>query len=263
MSDPAKPRPVIVGSVGRKPPAPKDKIYLATPAYGSTFSAEYVRSLFMLLASRPRRPIEFVFAYFDYADITVSRNYLISDFYFNHRDCGHILFVDDDMGFDAAMVSEMLALNEAIVGTMYPARRIDLRKLHAAKDIPFEKALASSVNYIGSVRKPIERKGEFISVTQCGTGVMLISRACLDAMTVKLPELVDTQRFKRMPFGGQFSKFITPFDKLKTEAVELSEDFSFCKRWVVDCRGKIWAHTNRKILHAGRLVVESKYSDLD
>jgi hypothetical protein len=156
----------------------------------------------------------------------------------------------------------MIALNEPLVGTLYPKRRIDLKKLHAAADMPYEKALAHSVEFIGAVRKPMRGKGTFLSVDRCGTGIMLISRGCIETMIARLPELVDTRRFKGMPFAKKFTRFITPFDKIKTDDLEWSEDFSFCRRWVNDCGGMIWAHTSRNIRHAGAMVVDTKYADL-
>lgn len=257
----SKPARVISGKVALPhAPAGQDKIYLATPAYGGLFSVDYVRSLYMLLSARPRRPLQFVFSDFDFADIVVARNYLISDFYFNRPDCSHILFVDDDMGFDSALISEMYDLNEAVVGTIYPKRRIDLRKLHAAGDLPYEKAYARALEFIGEIGSPHERRGDFVSVQSCGTGIMLISRGCIDKMIAEMPQILDAKRFKRMPFGNRFKQFITPFDKIKGDDFELSEDFSFCKRWK-ECGGRIWASTNRNIRHAGTIVVAAKYSD--
>jgi hypothetical protein len=257
MSGPGKPSVTIKGRIG----AAQTLVHIATPAYGSSFTAEYVQSLFRLLSARPKRPVEYRFGYIDYADIVTARNYLISDFFFNHPDRTHLLFLDDDMGFEPGLIEEMIALNEPLVGTIYPKRRVDLKKLHAAKDLPFEKALARSVDFIGEVRKPMEGKGSFISVNHCGTGIMLISRACIEAMIAKLPELVDTKRVKGLPFAEKFPQFITPFDKIRTGDAEFSEDFSFCRRWVVDCGGRIWAHMNRSIRHAGSLIVDAKYSD--
>jgi hypothetical protein len=260
MSDAGKTKRIVRGQVSI-PLAGKDKIYLATPAYGGLFSVDYVRSLYMLLSARPKRQLTYVFSEFDYADIVVARNYLISDFYFNHADCSHILFVDDDMGFDSALISEMHDLNESVVGVMAPKRRIDLRRLHAAKDLPFETAYARALDFIGDIRKPQERKGPFVSVNSCGTGVMLISRACISEMMTKKPEIVDARRFRRMPFAEKFeTRFLTPFDKIRDDDYELSEDISFCRRWI-DCGGKIWAHTNHPIRHAGSIVVSGKYSD--
>jgi hypothetical protein len=121
--------------------------------------------------------------------------------------------------------------------------------------------MAHSLEFIGAVRKPMERKNQFVSVTRCGTGIMLISRACIDKMIADIPSIVDTKRFKRLPYGEKFTKVITPFNTIITEENELSEDFSFCKRWIDDCGGKVWAHTERNIRHAGRMVYSSRYAD--
>ena len=265
MADAQKAKQVITGRIElprRGTPAQGDRILLATPAYGSTFSAEYVRSLFMLLSARPKRQLHYMFAYYDYADIVMSRNYLISDFYYNYPDYSHILFVDDDMGFDSGLVSDMVELEQPVVGTIAPQRQVNLRKLHANKDMPFEKALAHSLNFVGDLIKPVEHKGDFVRVRQCGTGILLIKREAIDRMIAKMPDIVDTTRFKKMPFAKKFTKFLTPFQKIKTDDSELSEDFSFCHRWINGCGGQIWAHTTRSIRHVGTIVVNSKYADL-
>jgi hypothetical protein len=256
MAQEGKASVTIKGRIG-----PDRRVMIATPAYGSAFSAEYVQSLFRLMTARPRRPVEYRFAYIDYADIVTARNYLISDFFYNHPDRTHILFLDDDMGFEPELIEEMIVLNEPVVGTIYPKRHIDLKKLHAAKDLPFETALARSVEFIGEVRKPMQGKGSFISVNHCGTGIMLISRQCIETMIEKLPALVDTKRLRGLPFADKFTRFITPFDKIKTDDAEWSEDYSFCRRWVFDCGGNIWAHTNRNIRHAGRMVVDTRFGE--
>lgn len=253
---------VITGHIGPPPNAAETRIYIATPAYGGVFSAEYVQSLFRLIGgARSKRKVEYKFSYLDFADIVVSRNFLISDFFYNHPNATHLLFLDDDMGFEPSLIDEMIALNEPLVGTIYPKRKVDLKKLHAAKDKPFEKALAGAVEFIGEVRKPMQGKNKFVSVNYCGTGIMLISRACIETMIAKIPGLVDDKRFRGLPFADKFTRFITPFDKIKTDEADWSEDFSFCRRWVVDCGGKIWAHASADIRHAGQMVVNAKYAD--
>jgi hypothetical protein len=263
MAEPPKPRPKITGSIAiKKPSTTRYKLYIATPCYGSTFAAEYVMSLFSLLVSPAKDNVSFKFCYFDYADVVIARNYLVTDFYYKSPDCTHLLFIDDDMGFDPALIADMLRLNEDVVGTIYPKRAIDLKKLHAAKDLPFEKALAKSLEMIGSIRVPQQRKNEFASVSQCGTGIMLISRKCIDTMVEKLPGIVDTTGFKKLPFGDKFEKMVKPFDKITVKDLELSEDFSFCHRWIEGCGGTVWASTHRDIRHAGRMVYSGKYADL-
>jgi hypothetical protein len=259
MTDAPKPKRTISGTVVL--PMAQRAVFIATPAYGATFAGDYVRSLFMLLRSKHRVPTEFLFHYFDYADVVVARNYLISDFYFNHPQCTHLLFLDDDMGFDASLITGMLDLGEPLVGTIYPKRKLDLKKLHAAGGQPFEKALAQSLEFIGDERRPRMQKSGFISVTQCGTGIMLISRGCIDEMVRKVPDIVDETRYKRMPFSARFKSFITPFDKIKTGDIELSEDFSFCRRWVEGCGGTIWARPDADIRHIGQMSFAGKYTD--
>jgi len=53
-------------------------------------------------------------------------------------------------------------------------------------------------------------------------------------MIANLPELVHARRFKRMPFGDKFERFLTPFDTIKTDDFELSEALSLCRRWIDD-----------------------------
>jgi len=77
-----------------------------------------------------------------------------------------------------------------------------------------------------------------------------------------MPGIVDTKSFKALPFGNKFEKMVTPFDKVVVNGMELSEDFSFCHRWIEGCGGKVWASIHRNIRHAGRMVYDSKYSDL-
>jgi len=235
------------------------KINIATPSYGSTYSAEYVRSFYRLMSTAYQRNVVFTFTDVDYADIVVSRNYLISNFYYLQKDCSHILFLDDDMGFSETLIYDMIATNNPVVGVVYPKRAIDLKRLHSMSNLPFDEAFANSCEFIG---KPIKTNTnlQFNEVDQCGTGIFLISRKCIDEMIARCPEIVDRKRFKRMPFGKKFKEFITPFEKVYFEDRELSEDFSFCYRWTKKCKGKIIASIDSEVAHVGQLIVKTKYA---
>jgi hypothetical protein len=239
----------------------KARINVAMPVYGSQFTSAFMRSMFPLLLGGSRQ-VGFSFSEIDYSDIVVSRNYLISNFYFNKKDCSHILMVDCDMGFPAELVGAMLAFDKPVVGVIYPKRQVDLRKLHAQADMPFERALARSLDFVGSIRQPRTISGSFMRMDWCGAGILLISRQCVDAMVASLPEIVDDGTFRSYAFGPRFKSFLTPFDKIRTNAAELPEDKAFCSRWVEGCGGEIWACCDRKISHVGTLTVSAAYSDL-
>jgi hypothetical protein len=237
------------------------KINVAMPVYGSQFRSAFVQSMFPLLLDGSRQ-VGFSFSEIDYSDIVVARNYLISNFYFNKRDCSHILMVDCDMGFPAELIGAMLTFDKPVVGVIYPKRQVDLRKLHAQADTPYKRAFARSLDFIGSIRQPRTISGGFARMEWCGAGILLISRECVDAMVAALPEIVDGSTFRSYAFGPRFEKFLTPFDKIRTSVAELPEDRAFCSRWVDRCGGEIWACCDREISHVGTLTISAAYSDL-
>jgi len=241
---------------------PSDAFYIniATPAYGSKYASVYLRTFYGLLSDGPIHNIKYSHSEIDYADIVAARNYLISNFYFNKLNHTHLLFIDDDMGFEPVLVREMLNLKHDLVGVIYPRRELNLDALLVNRELDKKKALARSTEFIGTPKRNDEM-ADFIEVSQCGTGIMLISRECIRLMIEKCPEIVDTKKFKKMPFGHKFDKFITPFNKVELEDSELSEDYSFCYRWTQKCGGKILASTSRQVQHVGQYVSQTQFSD--
>jgi hypothetical protein len=239
---------------------PRIKINIATPSYVSTFAGTYVRSLYALLATAPRSGIAYSFSDIDYADIVAARNYLASNFLYHKPDCTHMLFIDDDMGFSPQLVHGMLALQQDVVGVVYPKRKLDLKRLHALGHLDFDKAYAQACDFVGGADLK-KSKGDFVEVDACGTGVMLISRRCLETMVAKIPQAVDREQVQRLPFRTKFTEFLRVFDKVQLPDRELSEDFSFCWRWRHQCGGKIYANVTERVQHVGELTVDARYAD--
>lgn len=69
-----------------------------------------MRSFYLLLSEGQRWGARFAFSEINYSDIVASRNFLISNFYYNKPDCDFLLFVDADMGFPPALILEMITL---------------------------------------------------------------------------------------------------------------------------------------------------------
>lgn len=262
-----KPPQTITGSLPQitkqaqqqpRPPAPV-KINIATPAYRSEYVGAYVRSFYMLLSMGPAHNVRFSFQDIDYADIVTSRNFLVSNWYFNKPDCSHMLFLDSDMGFEAELIFEMLRLRQELVGALYQRRSVDMRKLHSLSAVPYEEALAQSCEFIGRAIGKSPWPG-FVEADHVGTGIMLISRACIDKMVQKNPALISDTRSKDMPFHKEIPRMLTVFDKVQFDGKELSEDFSFCYRWRQECGGKVWANITRKIGHVSSYVLETRFA---
>ena len=254
---------VISGRLfARNPTTSSKKINIATPAYQGRYCSAYVRSLYMLLTASTESGLSFSFSEIDYSDIVVSRNYLISNFYFNKPDCDYILFLDSDMGFPPRLAQEMLSLSEDVVGVIYHKRDLDLKKLHSLKDIQFKKAYAKACDFIGEPGKPHPRNPSFRLVSSCGTGILLISRSCIHTMIKECPDIIDTKRFKKTSFGHKFESFITPFNKIELNDRELSEDLSFCYRWKELCKQSIYANIVHEIEHVSSITLKTCFADL-
>ena len=113
------------------------KITIATPAYGETFFTPYVSSMFKLTRHCQNQGWDFAFNAISYSEISESRNFLLTR-WFDKSNSSHILFVDADMGFPAELISEMIAIDQPVVGVVYPKRAIDIKKVaefaHAGDD---------------------------------------------------------------------------------------------------------------------------------
>jgi hypothetical protein len=240
------------------------KLLIATPAHGETFYTPYVQTIFRLHRALIPAGWTLSFASIAFADIAESRNFLLTH-WFDKTDATHILFVDSDMGFEAQLVQEMLALNKPVVGAVSPRRSIDLNRLVkiASEGTKAESAINRAHDYIvQTVRgRTAGRKKGFIEVEGIGAGVLLIQRSAIEQMLKKLPAVSDKTAPKTSPLARNLNRMIRAFDPVTTDAGRLSEDFSFCHRWHNACGGEIWASTEHKITHVGLHHYEGRYGD--
>jgi hypothetical protein len=239
------------------------KIAISTPAYGEIFYTPYIESVVRLVRVLEQRKWSSHFTTLSYADIVESRNYLLTRWY-DKTNATHLLFVDADMGFDAQLVLDMIALDQPVVGVVSPKRQIDLEKLArlSVDKVPIANALAGAHTFILQ-RKPgarsMNRRG-FIEVNACGAGIMLIRRDCIATMLDASPELSDVESVKTSPLAKNLSRMIRAFDPLFVDGGRMSEDFSFCHRWR-QCGGQVWANTVHEITHIGLHRFKGRYND--
>lgn len=260
------------------------KVFVATPAYKSIYTSTYVVSLFSLINEAQKKRVGLTFSEIDTADIVMSRNYLVSLFYFNFPDSTHLLFLDSDMGYSPSLIMQMLELDANVSGVIYPKRVVNLEKLHANGSRPFLEAYANACEFVGQtdVHKKIvldvnvagkefkhtqihsaNPKRSFINAKKVGTGILLIKREAITKMIEQCPDISKAKKPRGLK-GGLFEKlrgYITPFNKIIVNDYELSEDYSFCHRWTEQCGGIIMANISSPIKHVGEITVETKFSD--
>ena len=250
-------------------------LLLMMPTAGSISTAT-VQTLLGLTQTLTHHKIPFAFKTFEWSDLVMSRNYLMSYFLMKSF-FSHALLLDSDLSFDPTLVLDALRLGEDFVIAPYPQRKLNLDRLAAmlvAETTQIEKRptsgiLAKSLDYLvqkewdthGAVVS--EQRSGFRTVAGGGTGFMLVARKVPETMVEKK----HARNFPRQaPFGGVTSgKFFDFFSHLPDNVGSYlyAEDQSFCRRWVLGCKGKIWAHDSAKITHHGSFSFAGNYAEVN
>ena len=149
----------------------------------------------------------------------------------------HILFVDNDIGFEPIDIMRLLVADKDLIGGQCPVKSYPLTASSALSDVIEEDDQAVRVNYIG-------------------TGFMMIKRAVVDRM---MKCYKDRKGFE-MPDGNFYSQermasvdlfdTVTCGGHLTDEKLYLTEDYAFCMR-ARACGFQVWSHKNVKLTHTG------------
>ena len=211
--------------------------------------------------------LQSTFVNVDAAEITYSRNSIANTVY-NDPECTHLLFIDDDMSFDAKLVLDLLKSEKPIVGAICPKRTIDLEKFFeiAASGGSYDQARAEAATFVARFQsnKSVQITDGWVPLEGIGMGITLIKREVLDRM-VEAAAVPDMWQNDEKPEGasGASSFRYGFFDSVYDDTLKtmLSEDLSFCKRWRSNCGGEIWGNANYEIGHIGQMIYSGKYID--
>jgi hypothetical protein len=215
-------------------------VFVFIPAYRGQISAVTFEASHRLMSGLMAKGIPASIASYSYFDIAELRNMVLSVWYDVQKQCTHLLFIDDDMGFSPNLVIDMLAFNEPVVGAIYPKRGVPRQ-------------------WSGSGIEAAEYRQGFIEVEGVGGGCLLIRRDAVDKMVETYPELIgDYMTLGDMKAAGG-TRTLRFFDQLQTPEGKRSEDFSFCQRWR-DAGGVVWAATAHEIQHVGPWIFSACFA---
>lgn len=245
-------------------------ILMPTPGYIETPT---VQSLLGLTQALAKRGVAFALRTYEWSDIVISRNYLLSVFLAKTQ-FTHALLLDSDMSFEPDLFFKLLDFNEDFTVAAYPQRRMPWAAFRAAIEREAAKPedqrastgalLAESLRYNipGSFEKgqawPLIRRDGFRKVPGAGTGFMLLKRAVPEKMA-ELGVATPVPDFNGPAYpDANFHDFFSHL-RGRDGGVMHGENTSFCRRWVAGCGGEIWCYEASRITHHGNLAYLGDY----
>jgi hypothetical protein len=187
-------------------------LFIATPAYGGKLDDIYLHGMVDTIPRLLSAGIAFQYRTIpNESSIEKARNIMLQEFI--DSPATHLLFIDADMGWAGSDVMKLLGHNKDVVAA------VGVRKTEGPPTF--------CVN-ITEIKQCMETG--LLAVNEVGTGMMLISRRCVEKMLEAYPSLRwrDRASGKTFPHLFQFTNQPTGPDG----APELwSEDYTFCQRW--------------------------------
>ena len=212
-------------------------ILFLIPAHNSTVTAPLLESLLEFSLFATNLGIAFNWIIDPYATIiSLCRSQLIS-MADEIDDWTHVLFVDNDMGFEPLDVMRLVVADQDIVAGVAPVKSYPLAENNATNNV-------------------LEENDWGYKVLYTGTGFMMIKRHVVS-------EMMDHYRHAlafEMPDGNYYEQtrveYVDLFDTITSGANEqdkrvyLTEDYAFCHR-ARECGFEVWSHKHVKLTHTG------------
>lgn len=217
-------------------------ILVYVPGYGHQISAATFLSTHRMIPVLHAKGHSVAITTSSSPDIAEVRNVALTHWYDGMKGSSHLLMIDSDMGFPPELIVDMLALNEPMVGAIYPKKLLEIEWAASG--------WGESANAGG--------KGHFMKVRGLGMGCFLIRRDAIATMIEKMPEILDTEL--QEPALHPEGRVIRAFDPMRNaEGRRMSEDISFCYRWEL-CGGEIWGAGGYEIEHVGMHSFKACYA---
>jgi hypothetical protein len=153
--------------------------------------------------------------------------------------------------FEPEQVLRLLHFDKDFVAAFYPLKAVDWAAI-PTRVVAGEALQSAGLSYVGTLRDPQERDGDFAKALYAGTGFQLIKRCVFERLIAAHPEL----RFGSVhaQAGGvpHSDSLYALFDCLidPETGAYLSEDYAFCRRWRAN-GGEIWLDLKSKLTHVG------------
>jgi hypothetical protein len=240
-------------------------VLIATPTAGGVVKGLYATTLVKAVMAIRDAGWNVDFVTFDGSYVSIARNYfahvLLGQPHFTH-----LLMIDSDMSVEGHTICRLLRCDKPVVAGAYSQRRMDLDVFaQVARDphLALTDLTALSMEYnIAPEPEPGTRQ---IKITDGMCRVRHVALGCAAIRRDAFETLISAGIARARPnhflqksgFKGPFYNF---FGEITLENGDsLSEDYSFCKRWLDLAGNEIWAVIDESIGHVGDMVFGAPY----
>ena len=244
------------------------RLTVATPMYEGMCHAQYTRGLVELaLKCREQGVALRLNLITNQASIAHARAYIAGAFL--QSDSDHLMMIDADIGFAAADVLALLALQagsgHAVIGAAYSHKRVDWNRVGSA-------ARADAGLSLHRVASPLTvnltdgaaplRLDIPQAVNELATGFMMVSRAALEQLGDRHPDLAFSPAPDVRQAFGLGERVTALFDTLiDDDGAYLSEDYAFCRR--VRAAGMaVWLCPWIELAHVGNMTFSGSIPEI-
>lgn len=204
------------------------KIFIATPAYGGKVHVAYAISLSETVKLLAENDIETIVQINTSGTILVAeRNRLIN--FFLSSDATHMLCIDEDLGWPAQAVKDLIDFDEEFIAGVYPTRK--------GREFKCKPIYNPDFTIVKSDKNLLEMES-------VPAGFMLLKRSVLEKMIVQFPELA---------FKSDIPLFESGYCLFNTEVWQghfWGEDYVFSRR-AREAGVRIWVDPVIEFDHAG------------
>lgn len=176
-----------------------------------------------------------------------ARNELVARFLASR--CTDLLFVDDDMGWDANAVVRLLASDKPLCGVV-GRKRVD--KPNTDQDV------WCGVPDCGPENSITQDDMGFVRFKRVGTGFLKIARTVFEQVIAARP---DWKRAGHAGMSDEVRANYYRFFRFGDDEYETGEDFEFCNAWAA-LGGEIWVDPDIALAHVGEKEYRGAFSEL-
>lgn len=228
------------------------------------------------------------------SDIEDIRNLAVTDWYDNYSQFSHLLFIDSDMAWPCEsdygkpnLIRDMIKFDKPLMGCFYAKRKqegevVGTADPHTLEDVKhgFLKVTGMGCGVMMISREVIKTMLEKIphvsdkpeSLLAKGVSGVKMDRIIGAFSKIKTDERLLTEARintdmlaalgRGEPLEDATANWLQAIKDLRLNpgrSVRLSEDMSFCYRWINQCGGEVWANVNHRISHIGPFDYAIRY----